>query len=259
MSRDINTEQLSQGNPSPTAMFANRRRVLLVEDDPGTAEVIRSALELNGYQVTWYDHADDAMNFFQSGQHHLAILDVRLPGNLDGFDVCRHLRAADPDLAVLFLTVLSDEIDRVVGLELGADDYVTKPFSTRELMARVKSILRRTHDRGPRHAAAKVFFGELAVDFDLRKVEVNGTKVELTTTEFNLLAYLARSPGRAYTRKQLIEEVWGYSSDGYEDSVTVLIQRLRSAIEPAPKTPRYILTVRGIGYRFCEPEELVKG
>lgn len=243
-------------NTVPATAGTPRKKLLLVEDDPGTAEIVTAALSNAGYDITWFDHADDPILFFQPSVYDVAILDVKLPGERDGFDVCRHIRTQDPNIAVLFLTVVSEEVERIVGLEIGADDYIVKPFSSRELVARVKTILRRTRVTQPPVPATRLTFGELSIDIEWRKLEVRGAKVELTATEFNLLAFLAANPGRAFTRAQLIKNVWGYDSEGYEESVTVLIQRLRGSIEANPKEPQFILTVRGIGYRFCEAGEL---
>jgi DNA-binding response OmpR family regulator len=185
---------------------------------------------------------------------------------MDGLTVCRSIRQKNPFLPILMLTAKSEEVDRVLGLELGADEYITKPFSVRELSARVKALLRRVRtdrealDGGeatPGHpAGGRIEVGPLVVDLDLRKVTLEGRTVELTVKEFELLALFARNPGRTYSRMDLLNLVWGYQYEGYEHTVNSHINRLRNKIEREPGHPRFLRTVWGVGYRFAEPGEL---
>ena len=183
---------------------------------------------------------------------------------LDGISVCRRIRERNPYTPILMLTARSEEMDRVLGLELGADEYITKPFSVRELMARVKALLRRVEtDREAAsgkaaggQAGGQVRVGEITIDFEKRKVTLAERTVELTVKEFDLLALFARNPGRTYSRTDLLNLVWGYQYDGYDHTVNSHINRLRSKIEEDPGQPRYLKTVWGIGYRFAEPAEL---
>ena len=191
-------------------------------------------------------------------EYALVILDIMLP-RLDGLTVCSRIRAKDPLLPILMLTAKSEELDRVVGLEIGADEYVTKPFSVRELVARVKALLRRSRAGRDEEAAGKpatATVGELTVDFQKRRVTRAGAVVELTVKEFDLLALFVRNPGRTYSRTDLLNLVWGYQFEGYEHTVNSHINRLRGKIETDPGSPRYLRTVWGIGYRFAEPAEI---
>jgi DNA-binding response OmpR family regulator len=184
------------------------------------------------------------------------ILDLMLPG-VDGMEICREVRAARNNTPILMLTSRSEELDKVLGLELGADDYLTKPFGIRELIARVKAIFRRVDsDRsgGGDRATTPISAGDLVVDIEKRKVTLAGNAVELTAKEFDLLALFVRNPGKAYTRQTLLDAVWGYTFEGYDHTVNSHINRLRSKIEEDPSTPRYIQTVWGIGYKFSEEE-----
>jgi DNA-binding response OmpR family regulator len=174
---------------------------------------------------------------------------------IDGLEVCRSLRHRQPYTPILILTAKSTELDRIVGLETGADDYVTKPFSVTELVARVKALLRRVEAmRGGHHPAAggRIRAGDVMLDFERRSVTVTGVPVSLTAREFDLLAHFMRHPGRVYTRAELLDQVWGYGHDGYEHTVNSHINRLRAKIEPDSARPRYVLTVWGVGYKFAE-------
>ena len=179
---------------------------------------------------------------------------------MDGLAVCSRIREKNPATPILMLTAKTEEIDRILGLEIGADEYVTKPFSVRELVARVKALLRRVQaDRDAAAGAAekgRVEIGELALDFDKRRVTRAGATVDLTVKEFDLLALFARTPGRTYSRTDLLNLVWGYQFEGYEHTVNSHINRLRAKIESDPGHPRYLRTVWGVGYRFVEAEEL---
>jgi DNA-binding response OmpR family regulator len=188
------------------------------------------------------------------GGFDLVVLDLMLPG-MDGLEICRHLRAAESYVPILMLTSKSSELDRVLGLELGADDYLTKPFSIQELLARVKAILRRMDSlkTGPAAGAGEsIRTGDLSIHVEKRAVTVAGLPVDLTAREFELLVFFARHPGRVYSRAQLLDQVWGYGHDGYEHTVNSHINRLRAKIETDPADPRYILTVWGVGYKFAE-------
>ena len=179
------------------------------------------------------------------------ILDLTLP-DMDGMEVCKGIRDNKISSAILMLTSKSEEIDKVLALELGADDYVTKPFGIRELMARTKALIRRS-EQAPQHApehGKEIIIKDLAIDLNLRKASLNGSRIELTPKEFDLLVLLASNPGKAFTRQELLEQVWGYSFSGYEHTVTAHINRLRIKIETDLDQPQYILTSWGIGYRF---------
>ena len=178
-----------------------------------------------------------------------------LPG-IDGLEICRRLRTEKPELPILMLTARTTELDRVLGLEMGADDYLTKPFSVRELVARVKAIFRRMEVFDTQPQPAKLALGPVEIDADSRRVLVEGEPVELTAREFDLLAFFARHPGRVFTRGQLLDKVWGYTHEGYEHTVNTHINRLRGKLEADPSHPRFILTVWGVGYRFPTTEEL---
>ncbi len=188
--------------------------------------------------------------------HDLIILDIMLPG-IDGLEICRRVRARSDYTPILMLTARSSEVDRVLGLELGADDYLTKPFSILELVARVKALFRRMEALQSTDAdsgQAPIHFSELSIEPDKRSVLVRGEPITLTAKEFDLLLHFARQPGRVFTRGQLLDSVWGYGHEGYEHTVNSHINRLRSKIEEDPAAPRYILTVWGVGYRFAEAE-----
>lgn len=229
--------------------------ILLVEDEPDLADLVRIHLSDLGYRVDAV--ADGALGLQRAlaQPYALIILDVMLPG-LDGLEVCRQLRASQRATPILMLTAKSEEVDKILGLELGADDYVTKPFSIRELVARVRALLRRVELDQPEAAPAELAFGDLVIQPLKRKVQVAGEPVELTAKEFDLLHLFAQHPGRAFSRQELLDKVWGYQYAGYSHTVNSHINRLRSKIEPDPATPRYVQTVWGVGYRFAEEEEL---
>jgi len=230
------------------------RRILVIEDQRDIAELIALHLRDLGHEVECVHDGVQGLEAARGGQHDLIVLDGMLPGR-DGLDVLRALRLDRIDTPVLMLTARSGEIDRVLGLELGADDYLTKPFSIPELQARVKAILRRI-ERRPAPAAnpdERLEFGELSIDTASREVRLRGRPVPLTAREFDLLLHFARNPGRAFTRLQLLDAVWGTTFEGYEHNVNTHINRLRGKIETDPADPRYVLTVRGVGYRFTDP------
>jgi two-component system alkaline phosphatase synthesis response regulator PhoP len=199
------------------------------------------------------------LNMATEEEFGLVVLDIMLP-DLDGFEICRRLRSEEPYVPILMLTSKSEEMDRVLGLELGADDYLTKPFSIRELIARVKAIFRRVESIASQSGNGEVKgilrIGELEIDVEKRKISLAGKPIELTVKEFDLLKLFSSNPGRAYSRELLLSMVWGYQFDGYDHTVNSHINRLRAKIEDDPANPKFIKTVWGYGYRFAEPEEL---
>ncbi|MBL8147661.1 MAG: response regulator transcription factor [Anaerolineae bacterium] len=222
------------------------QRILLVDDEMSVLKSVRAYLEREGFVVATAEDGLTAVQLARSFQPNLIILDVMLPGQ-DGFGVLRTIRR-NSDVYVLMLTASAGEIDRVVGLELGADDYLTKPFSPRELVARVKAILRR--GRNASSTEPLLTFGGLQIDPGAHRVWKNGEEIELTPTEYDLLFTLSRHNGRVLSRQQLIEHVWGYNYFGDERIIDVHIRRLRLKIEDDSQQPQYIVTVRGAGYRF---------
>jgi DNA-binding response OmpR family regulator len=232
------------------------RSILVIEDERDIADLLRLHLrDLNCEVHLAYDGADGLAKA-QARRYDLVVLDLMLPG-IDGLEVCRRLRAQEGYTPILMLTSKSTELDRVLGLEMGADDYLTKPFSVMELLARVKAIFRRVDALGakPAGSATRILTaGELVIDTEKRKVTLGGRPVELTAKEFELLAYFARHPGRVFTRSQLLDAVWGYGHEGYEHTVNSHINRLRAKIEQDSANPRYILTVWGVGYKFADAD-----
>ncbi|MEU2393785.1 response regulator transcription factor [Streptomyces sp. NPDC007369] len=230
------------------------RRILVVDDDPTVTEVVTGYLTNAGFLVDTAADGRAALDCAARGRPDLVVLDLMLPGT-DGIDVCRTLRQGSPAPAVIMLTARGDEEDRVLGLEVGADDYVTKPFSPRELVLRVASVLRRRTDAavGP-GAGALLRAADLVVDPAARRVVRGQEELALTTREFDLLVYFMRNPGRALGREQLLQEVWGWDF-GDLSTVTVHARRLRTKIEQDPASPRLIQTVWGVGYRFDPSEE----
>jgi two-component system, OmpR family, alkaline phosphatase synthesis response regulator PhoP len=227
------------------------KTVLVVEDEPGIVTIVRDYLERAGFRVLTAGDGDTALRLARLERPNLMVLDLMLPGT-DGLDVIRALRA-DPSLhlmSVIMLTARVDEADRLVGLELGADDYVTKPFSPRELVARVRAVLRRAEGSGTYSPTVRA--GNLSIDLQRRTVRSGDTPVELTATEFYLLTVLARSPGRPFTRAQLVESVYNSPFEGYDRTIDAHIKNLRRKIEDDAQNPQYIQTVYGVGYRFAE-------
>ncbi len=236
------------------------RKILVIEDSRDLARLLEIHLRDNAYQVTLAFDGETGLARAQSTQYDLIILDLMLPG-MDGLEICRRLRSRGGYTPILILTSRSSELDRVLGLEMGADDYVTKPFSIRELIARVKAILRRVDklQAEPQEAKPAVLrSGELAIHPEKRHVSVKGKAVELTAKEFDLLYHFAQQPGRVFTRSQLLDQVWGYGHDGYEHTVNSHINRLRAKIEENPAQPRFIITVWGVGYKFAEASDWEK-
>ena len=230
--------------------------ILLVEDDPDLAALLRLHLEDLGLRCDHSADGADGLALALAGPYALVVLDVMLP-TLGGLEVCRRLRAAGRSTPVLMLTARGEEVDKVLGLELGADDYVTKPFALREVLARVRALLRRAElNRTEGAAVQPVTVGALRIEPDKRRALLDGVPVELTAKEFDLLALFASHPGRVFPRTELLERVWGYTHEGYNHTVNSHINRLRAKIESDPARPRYVRTVWGVGYRFAEPAEL---
>ncbi|AGL16908.1 response regulator transcription factor [Actinoplanes sp. N902-109] len=220
-------------------------RVLVVDDDPTVSDVVRRYLEQDGCEVRLAGDGHAALAAVAAERPDLVVLDLMMPG-LDGLEVCRRLRARMPELPVVMLTALGEEDDRVAGLELGADDYVTKPFSPRELVLRIRSVLRRS---APAAGPVLLRDGDLVADTARRVAQLAGEPLALTVREFDLLAFLIAHPGRAWSRAELLAEVWGWQF-GDQSTVTVHVRRLREKIEADPARPRRLLTAWGVGYRY---------
>ncbi len=223
-------------------------RILVAEDDPKQAEVIRRYLEHEGHDVSTVDNGGDALDMARRQTPDLVILDVMMPG-LDGRDVCRMLRF-ETDVPIIFVTALGTENDRLTGFDLGADDYLTKPFSPRELVARTRTILRRAAPPGS--PGDVTVHGVVEIDRRRARVTSSGEPVDLTPKEYHLLLALADDPGRAFSRRQLIDAAFGYDAELLERTVDVHIANLRRKIEPDPSAPAHLLTVKGIGYSFAD-------
>jgi DNA-binding response OmpR family regulator len=237
-------------------MSDNPKRVLVVEDDPDIGRLVSIQLAELNCETRLVADGLTGLAEAETGRYQLVILDLMLP-RMDGLQICRRLRAGQHYTPILMLTAKSSELDRVLGLELGADDYLTKPFSVLELAARIKAIFRRielmTAPVASKAASADhIEAGDLQLDLLRHEARIGGRPVELTAKEFELLAHFARSPGRVFTRAQLLDQVWGYSHSGYEHTVNSHINRLRNKIEADPANPRYIQTVWGVGYKFAE-------
>ena len=223
-------------------------RILVVDDDPGIVKVVRAYLEKAGFQVLVAYDGKKALHIARHDKPHLVILDLMLP-EMDGWDVCRVLRR-ESDVPIIMLTARVEDTDKLIGLELGADDYVTKPFSPQELVARVRAVLRRVE--GMPAKPERISRGEITVDLSRHAVTVGDEPLDLTPTEFDLLATLMQDPGRTFTRSQLLEQTQGYAYEGYERTIDVHMKNLRQKIETDPSNPQHIRTVYGVGYRFEE-------
>jgi DNA-binding response OmpR family regulator len=233
------------------------RSVIIVEDDEDIADSIRYNLEREGFRVRLATTGEDALNLILDRPPNLILLDLNLP-HMNGFELCRRLRAESTTarVPILMLTARAEEADKVLGLNMGADDYITKPFSMRELVARVKAILRRVDSLGQAAGAARskaIACGALSLDAERREVRLGERQIDLTAKEFDLLLHFARNPGRVFTRAQLLDQVWGYSHSGYDHTVNSHINRLRAKIEGDPNHPDFIQTVWGVGYKFRDP------
>lgn len=222
--------------------------ILIVEDDPGTLEIVELYLRRDGHKVIKSQDGIEGLRLAREARPDLVVLDLMLPG-MDGMEVCRTLRG-ESDVPVVMLTARVEEEDRLSGLDLGADDYLTKPFSPRELAARVRAVLRRTARDDLQQGPAEHSYGELKVDLRQRAVTVNETGVTLTPTEFRLLMMLMREPGRIFTREQIIDRVFGYDFDGFDRTVDAHVSNLRRKLAAHSKGSGYIQTVYGVGYRF---------
>jgi two-component system, OmpR family, phosphate regulon response regulator OmpR len=231
---------------------ASRPAALLIEDDARLASMVAEYLGRHEVDVTVAGDGERGLAALRRGRFDVVLLDVMLPG-IDGFEVCRRLRAAPEwaGLPVLMLTARGEDVDKIVGLELGADDYLAKPFNPRELLARVRAVLRRGGAGAPR---ARFVAGGLAVDFDAREVTVDGRRVVLTHHEFELLAALARAAGRVLSREQLMDALKGQDYEAFDRSIDVHVSNLRAKIEKDARAPRYVKTVRGVGYALVRPE-----
>jgi DNA-binding response OmpR family regulator len=227
-------------------------RVLIVDDEPAIVRLIRDYLERAGFEVVTAGNGEDALHVFARGRPDLVILDLTLP-RMDGLDVARALRRAG-DVPIIMLTARTEEADRVAGLELGADDYVTKPFSAREIVARVRAVLRRAQAAAMHEDVVRV--GDaIVLDAPRMHVEVDGRDVPLTATEFQLLLHMARQPGRVFTRAQLLDAVHGVAVESYERAIDAHVKNIRRKLEPDPRSPRHLQTVFGVGYRLVDGGE----
>lgn len=227
------------------------KQFLVVEDNHDIANLVSMHLQDLGAEVQIANDGTQGLSLAQEKRFDLIILDLMLPG-IDGLEICRRLRGADNDTPILMLTAKSAELDRIVGLEMGADDYLPKPFSVRELVARAKAILRRVDTSTPDTNKDTLNAGALFLDQNKRRVTIAGEDIDLTAREFDLLWHFATHPGQVFSRSQLLDSVWGYGHEGYEHTVNSHINRLRAKIENDPSSPTYILTVWGVGYKFSD-------
>nr|WP_143148560.1 response regulator transcription factor [Clostridium amylolyticum] len=228
-------------------------KILIVDDEEHILELLKFNLENAGFKVITASNGIEALEYLKNSLPKLILLDLMLPG-MDGYDVCKEIRREKnlSNIPIIMITARSEELDKILGLELGADDYITKPFSIRELIARVKAVLRRTTNSPSKD---KVFsYGNLMVDFEKHEVTKNGDRVDLTLKEFELLELLIKNKGKVLTRDSLLDKIWGYEYIGETRTVDVHIRHLRQKIEDDDKNPRYIETIRGIGYRFTSEE-----
>lgn len=229
-------------------------KILVVDDEKSIADIIKYGLEKEGYEVITAGDGEEALSLVKKDNFDLILLDIMMPGK-DGLEVCREISLSPEKLPVIMLTAKDTEIDKVVGLELGADDYITKPFSMREVVARVKAVLRRTAE-SKNMRGEKIVNGDLKIDLQRMEVLKNNKPVEVTFREFTLLAYLMQRRNHIFSREKLLDAVWGYDYTGEERTVDVMIRRLREKIEDNPAHPDYIVTKRGIGYYFRGKENV---
>lgn len=227
-----------------------KKMILVVEDEKAIADILVFNLEREGYATLAAYDGNDGLRLAQEGAPDLILLDVMLPG-IDGFEVCKRVRA-DSDTPIIMLTAREEETDKVMGLELGADDYITKPFSMRELMARVKANMRRTLSGEEREKQPAQQGGGLRISQENGMVYKNSRALELSAREFDILCFLAQAPGKVFSREELMEKVWGYEYYGDLRAVDVAIRRLREKVEDQPASPRYVMTKRGMGYYFAD-------
>jgi DNA-binding response OmpR family regulator len=226
------------------------KKILVVDDELKITQLVRDYLEHAGYKVFTAADGNQAMMVFRGEHPELVVLDLGLPG-LDGLDVTREMRKTS-SVPIIMLTARGDESDKLVGLELGADDYVTKPFSPKELVARIRAVLRRAEVMTSGHAVTQV--GELTIDPSRMRVSLHGHNIDLTATEFEILSALANQPGRVFTRAQLLDAVRGIAFESYERAIDAHIKNIRRKLEPEPHDPHYILTVHGVGYKFTDAQ-----
>ena len=234
----------------------NGKNILIVEDNADLVNLLKINLSDQGYAIHTALNGQQGLDQYRQVNPDLVILDVMMP-KIDGIEVCKEIRENDKVTPILMLTAKSEEIDKILGLEIGADDYMTKPFSIRELIARVKAMLRRVEAQSQeKNDIQEVLnFDSLQVNTKKRKVTLNGESLELTSKEYDLLLLFFSNPGKAYSREELLNDIWGYSYEGYSHTVNSHINRLRSKIEEDPSDPHYIRTVWGVGYRFADNEE----
>ncbi len=225
-------------------------RVLVVDDEENIVKIVKAYLERDGYRVLTAADGKEALRVAKSERPDLIVLDLMLP-EISGWDVCRAVRQ-DSRVPIIMVTARDEVTDRIVGLELGADDYITKPFDPKELLARVRAVLRRASAASVEERPERIVAGEMEVDLARHEVRVTGRPVSLTPTEFDLLKVMAQSPGRVHTRLELLDRVQGDAYEGYERAIDSHIKNLRQKIEPDPRHPKYILTVFGVGYKFSE-------
>ncbi|MFC2079251.1 response regulator [Candidatus Bipolaricaulota bacterium] len=223
------------------------KRILIVDDEEMIVRTVKAYLDREGFKTYTAFDGEEALRAFADKGPDLIVLDLMLP-KVSGIEVCRSIRTKSA-VPIIMLTAKAAEADRVVGLELGADDYVVKPFSPRELVARIRAVLRRFEGEGAE--VERIVVGGLEIDLKTRELKVEGVEIELTPTEFDMLAYLARHPGQVFTRLQLLREVQGYTYDSFARTIDTHVKNLRRKIEQDPKEPKYILTVHGVGYRFA--------
>ena len=232
-------------------------KILIVEDDKDISDLLSINLTDAGYETDFAYQGDEGLLKALNNKYSLIVLDIRLP-KMGGLEICRHIRMENNTTTIIILTSKSEEIDKVVGLELGADDYITKPFSIREFLARVKAVIRRYQDAGKVENKNDrdniITIKDLFINVEKRIVEIRKKRVELSPKEFDLLILLASNPGRTYTRMELLNRVWGYEFEGFEHTVNSHINRLRSKIESDMNNPDYILTTWGVGYKFWDNE-----
>ena len=229
-------------------------KILIVEDERAVSRGLEYALQDEGFEVFLAETGIEALETTRTAEPNLILLDLRLP-DISGFDVCRTIRQEGRRQPILMLTALDEPVDKVLGLELGADDYVVKPYDLRELIARIRALLRRAYgDLSKASQGEKITFGNIVIDLEQLRVTQDGEPVYLTPTEFRLLRYITSRPNRPISRETLIEAVWGYDSDiGSDRTIDVHIRHLREKLEPDPAQPRWLLTVRGVGYKFQAP------
>lgn len=228
----------------------SKATILVVEDEPKITELLKLYLERDGYQVVTASSGELALATFHEKAPELVLLDINLP-EVNGLEVCRQIRK-ESDLPIIMLTARDEEADKLIGLELGADDYITKPFSPREVIARVRAVLRRAAPAQPQQPQETLRAGELMLDPERHELRRGGAVLDLTPTEFRLLEVLMRNPGRVYSRLQLLDLVQGEAFEGYERTIDAHVKNLRSKIEPDPQRPTHVLTVYGVGYKFAE-------